>query len=263
MIIESAFFKLPRVLHKIESLLRTEGGYGREKPSRKVYEAELNSLFATLLRQEITLLNMPSPNACVVENFPYEIDTNKKVDIYVNLHPDLSRVAEAIKASQEPQNFLPIWYGTPVNYIESKYFGNLTSKGSSTQQVGKILNDILRLKSLIRSKENISRYLLLVFAAHPEKYLAYSNRKWLEELLIPKMKEFDLTKPKPLTFGHIRIPLKQIPDSMFKEVKEGFEEKTRGDDFTFSFFKYFILPYTVDEKLKLKDLSYFFLMKIF
>ena len=230
-----------------------------------MYEAELNSMFATLLRQEISLLNVPSPNACVVENFPYEIDANKKVDIYVNLNPDwgLSRVGEAIKASQEPQNFLPIWYGTPVNYIESKYFGNLTSKSSSTQQVGKILNDILRLKSLIRSKENISRYLLLVFAAHPEKYLAYSNRKWLEELLIPKMKEFDLTKPKPLTFGHIRIPLKQIPCSMFKEVKGRFEEKTRGDDFTFSFFKYFILPYTVNEKLKLKDLSYFFLMKIF
>ncbi|NQS89398.1 hypothetical protein HQ584_06390, partial [Patescibacteria group bacterium] len=114
MIIESAFFKLPRLLHKVEYLSRTEGSYGREKLPRKVYEAELNSLLATLLRQEISLLNVPSPNACVVENFPYEIDANKKVDIYVNLNPDwgLNRAGEVIRASQKPQNFLPICYGT-------------------------------------------------------------------------------------------------------------------------------------------------------
>ena len=62
--------------------------------------------------------------------------------------------------------------------------------------------------------------------------------------------------------GEIKIPLdniRQVPESMFKELKEGFEIN-RDFEFEFSFLKYHILPI---QKGEIKpESNFFFLLKI-
>ena len=110
------------------------------------------------------------PARFVIQEYPYPSDSSKQVDIFVNLE-------EYIKKSN-----ISISYVSQDNYIEVKSFiQQNTSKSSppKTENIGRILNEILRL-TLLTSQRGLktipAHYLLIIFKGHPKKYLSYTTK---------------------------------------------------------------------------------------
>ena len=138
-----------------------------------------------------------------------------------------------------------------------------------TENVGKILNEVLRLTLLTFQRELKTipaHYLLIIFKGHPKKYLSYTTkdkkeRKWIKEFFIP-LSVTSVEKMPPLTFlGTIELDLsdkEEVPDVMFNKLKEGFEDKIKRDSILrLSFIKYCIFP------LNDSNNFYFFLFRFF
>jgi hypothetical protein len=167
MLIESAFFKLSDYFQSIES-------------PRELYESQVSFIFAVAIFQELQSRGFPFLLPYIQVNRPYpQQKQNRKVDVYLK-----------IPKSKLPAEILHRWANSGVceeNWIEVKFFGGAERKGITstepkTQNLGKLLEALLRLKFYVREG---GKYLLLVFNRKPEYYLPFSDRKYLPTLLKP------------------------------------------------------------------------------
>jgi hypothetical protein len=161
MLIESAFFKLSDYFQSIES-------------PGELYESQVSFIFAVAIFQELQSRGFPFLLPYIQVNRPYP-QRDQKVDVYLK-----------IPKSKLPTEILHRWANSGVceeNWIEIKFFGGAERKESSepkTTNLGKVLEDLLRLKFYVREG---GKYLLLVFNRKPEYYLPFSDRKYLFTLL--------------------------------------------------------------------------------
>jgi hypothetical protein len=161
MLIESAFFKLSDYFQSIES-------------PGELYESQVSFIFAVAIFQELQSRGFPFLLPYIQMNRPYP-QRDQKVDVYLK-----------IPKSKLPAEILHRWANSGVceeNWIEIKFFGGAERKESSepkTTNLGKVLEDLLRLKFYVREG---GKYSLLVFNRKPEYYLPFSDRKYLFTLL--------------------------------------------------------------------------------
>ncbi len=108
------------------------------------------------------------------------------------------------RGSGMPSNYRLDQYGyKEKQWVEVKsFFSRRGSAPPTTQNIGRIIKDILRLCLLPeelqgRIRQN-GRYVLLIFDKHPSKYLAYSGRDWLKSIFedIDPILTVDLSKEK-------------------------------------------------------------------
>jgi len=76
-------------------------------------------------------------------------------------------------------------------WLEAKtFFGRTKSSPTTTQNIGRIVKDIVRLCLLPEELQGAirqnGRYVLLVFDSQPKNYLAYSDRIWLKSMFEDK-----------------------------------------------------------------------------
>ena len=166
MLIEGVFMKIPEVLNY----------HGNEQ---YLYESSITHLFSNSLMLELNARNIDNPLNKILFEKRYNPKINKRCDIYTNfdfLNDNLSN------------------YGYyKENYIEVKYFGNLSkNRGSQakSENAGSIVCDIYRLISLKTYDNLVGRYSMIIFDDHPSKYLAFSRadgsiRKWVQDLFKP------------------------------------------------------------------------------
>lgn len=167
----SAFHKLPELLLSDHS-------------SFQYYEAHLANIYAMAILLELNSQNIGFPISRFTLEKKYENSQKRKADLYVNL-------------LSEPSSSALEYYGIKAhNWIEIKYFSSLArdkDRRGKASNVGRILNDIVRLCIFIREEQgkhrSNGRYLLLLFNEVPKKYLAFErkgdneNRIWLESML--------------------------------------------------------------------------------
>jgi hypothetical protein len=183
MIIESAFHKLPDYFQSIES-------------PKELYEFQLSFIFAVAIFQEFQLRGFPYLINYIQLNrnypaqyTPYPKELQNKVDIYVK-----------IPKNKLPPEIIQKWANCGVceeNWIEVKFFGGAERRKRNpepiTQNLGKLLNDLLRLKFFIKEG---GKYLLFVFDRHPRCYLPFKNRSYLNHFLTmgEHLMEIDFSK---------------------------------------------------------------------
>lgn len=175
MIIESAFYNLPEIILSEES--------------NSLGEYSIRNMFSSSVLLEFNSRNVPYPlqNIKLEERYPY----NKKLKC--DLVVFLGDIAN--KSLNKHFGFCK------TNWIEIKYFGSFSRKAkgseSVTENIGKILDDILRLCLLIDEpqgniKEN-GRYLICIFDQNPETYLSkYVKTEWLKEIFKQNMKNIEI-----------------------------------------------------------------------
>lgn len=284
MIIESAFFKLLHIwtaqrrdrIYYRQTRLIEPPKFSKEK---EVYEVQIASVFANVIRNELSVLGIDIPDRLVIQGYPYPKDKSKQADIYVNLY-EFKKKAH-----------IPISYVSEDNFIEVKLFsGKYITKGqqTTTENIGSIINAILRLafltgeRSLNNNPDGVpsgipARYLLVLFDSHPKDYISYKTKKrkfrrWIEELLVPldlienlrkqkiDMRHQNIGEINSFSYsGTILLNLndkEEIPDGMFEKLIEGFTIK-RNLFLKIPFIKYIIFP------LNGSNGFYSFLLRIF
>lgn len=166
MLIEGAFMKIPEVLNLYDDNLY-------------LYESSITHLFSNSLILELNARNIDNPLNKVFFEKRYDPMINKRCDIYTNF---------------EFLNDNLYNYGYyKQNYIEVKYFGNISKKSGSetkSENAGSIICDIYRLIKGTENENSVGLYSLVIFDDDPKKYLAYSRanktkRKWVELFLKP------------------------------------------------------------------------------
>jgi hypothetical protein len=189
MLIESAFFKLSDYFQSIES-------------PGELYESQVSFIFAVAIFQELQSRGFPFLLPYIQVNRPYP-QQNRKVDIYLK-----------IPRSKLPPEILHRWAKSGVceeNWIEVKFFGGAERKKSTepkTENLGKVLEDLLRLKFYVREG---GKYLLLVFNRKPEYYLPFSDREYLHILLRQGR-------------DSVKIDFMKEPDTVMKSIPEDLKE---------------------------------------
>lgn len=173
MLLESAFLKLP------ELMLASYEHQGN-------VEAMVVQHFATGIQMELNSRSIPfSYNHVTIEK-PYP-NQNRRGTVFrsdllfdaIGSVPNISRLDQ---------------YGfKEKQWLEAKsFFGRNNSSPAKTQNIGRIVKDIVRLcllpEELQGSIRQNGRYVLLVFDSHPRHYLAFSDRDWLKAI-------FDEIKP--------------------------------------------------------------------
>jgi hypothetical protein len=161
MLIEAAFHKLTDYFQSIES-------------PGELYESQLSFIFAVAIFQEFQTRGFAYLLPYIQVNRPYPEKT-LRADIFVK-----------IPKSKLPPEILYRWANSGVceeNWIEVKFFGGaerkeITSTEPKTQNLGKMLEALLRLKFYVREG---GKYLLAVFNRKPEYYLP--QREYLKPLL--------------------------------------------------------------------------------
>ncbi|MCK5494280.1 MAG: hypothetical protein KAJ14_14305, partial [Candidatus Omnitrophica bacterium] len=244
-----------------------------ESHSRTFYEAQAASEFANLIMNELLAVGVHIPERFVIQNSSYPDDSHKRVDIKVDLKEYFS--AANMLTSYISEN----------NFIEVKLFGSIGSTigtAAKTDNIGSILNDILRLEFLTKSvsgiTQSVSKYMLIYFDNHPRNYIAYnkrggSRRKWVEDLLISLNSSADIYKQSEgeiphigkmpcLNFsGNLEIDLSDtvdIPNTMFERLKARLKvEISRNVKLQIPFVKYMVFPFAKESQ------AYFFLIRIF
>jgi len=183
MLMENAFLKIPELM--VSNLNSSN------------VEALVVQYLANGLQMELNCRSVPFAYNYVIVEHPYpdqdETGPTLRADL---LFKDLEGVM--------PNNYRLDQYGyKTMQWVEVKsFFSRSKSVPPTTQNIGRIIKDILRLCLLPhelqgRIRQN-GRYVLLIFDRHPSKYLAYSNRDWLKvifENIAPSL-TIDLSKEK-------------------------------------------------------------------
>ncbi|KOO59248.1 hypothetical protein WH43_04540 [Rheinheimera sp. KL1] len=166
MLIESAFLKLPELM--LSSY--THGGN---------VEAMVVNYLATGLQMELNSRSVPfAYNHITVEKpYPNQSRTGSvfRADLFFDSRGSLPGLARLTQ------------YGfKEMQWLEAKSFFSKGSSSPTTQNVGRIIKDLIRLCILPEElpgyiRQN-GRYALMVFDQHPSKYLAYKDRSWLEQI---------------------------------------------------------------------------------
>ena len=191
MIIEGAFFKLPDY-------------FLSKDDASQYYESYLISYFTLAIFLELQNRGVNNPFLNIQMDKPYPKEKNKRVDIYVNI-PWLS--AEKVRSSAEGYGIFK------ENWIEVKFFGGKGSakgKQTKTENIGAILNDILRLK--FYAPWNSGRYCLIGFNRKPEEYLAFYKKK-------TKERRNYLCKLFEVGEHDIEFDLSEEPNSLINKIK--------------------------------------------
>jgi len=202
MLIEQAFMSIPEIM--------LGSGYVRQE-----YEAGIISAFSLAILQELNGKNVPKPISCMCAERKYLQEFGLRADLFVDL-------SNTLIGSSALSN-----YGFRFrNWIESKYFRHTKGTIPSTQNLGLIVRDLLRLMSLPplevspkkTTEEKLSmtgRYLLHVYQGDPLKYLSLKRkgkntkeRIWPAKLLESGYQEVD------------SLELEQEPKSFQKIVGE-------------------------------------------
>ena len=197
MVIEGAFYKLPDY-------------FLSEETPQLSYEGQLISYFTLAIFLELQNRGIANPFLNIqLEKRYSKVNPkakNKWVDIFVDVPWLESSSSESKKALTA--NYYHIFR---ENWVEVKFFGGIEraeerekrggKKGAetTTENVGSILGDLLRLKSYLPL--NCGKYFLVGFNRSPKKYLAFRKRDYLKQLFKPGTHEieFDVSKePKSL-----------------------------------------------------------------
>ena len=167
MIVESAFLKLP------ELMLSSNTNQGN-------VEAMVIHMLSTGLQMELSSRSIPFAYNNITVEKPYpnqrKAGTVFRADL---LFDSLGSIPNITRLDQ---------YGfKEKQWLEAKsFFSKNNSNPPTTQNIGRILKDLIRLCLLPeelqgRIRQN-GRYVLLIFDKHPSKYLAYSDRVWLKQI---------------------------------------------------------------------------------
>ncbi len=166
MLTESAFLKIPELML---SNYESEGNV----------EAMIVQNLANGLQMELDCRLVPFANYITVEK-PYPEQKRTGTVFRADLFLEGGRSIPSVPRLNQ--------YGFKERqWLEAKsFFPKGTSPPSKTQNIGRIIKDIMRLCLLpdelqghIRQNE---RYILLIFDKKPSEYLAYSGRDWLESI---------------------------------------------------------------------------------
>lgn len=199
MFIESAFYKMPELLLN-------------EKVSN-IYEASVRNILSLSFLLEFNSRNTSNPMERIKLEKEYANMRKRKFkcDLFLDLEGLYDKVRHAHLGLSEK------------NWFEIKYFGGKgRSKGSvaKTGNVGKILNDILRLCLCIKElqgniREN-ERFLICVFNDQPEKYLPKLKKDlWLNQMLESGIRNIAIDFKSLQNSSKKRIKF-QIPYNLFK-----------------------------------------------
>jgi hypothetical protein len=167
MLIESAFLKLPELMLS-------------SYQHRGSVEAMVIQHLATGLQMELNCRSVPFAYNHITVETPYP-NQNRKGTVFRAdlLFEAIGSVPSVCRLDQ---------YGfKEKQWLEAKsFFGRGRSNPATTQNIGRIIKDIIRLclfpeehQGSIRQN---GRYVLLVFDGPPENYLAYSDRAWLKSV---------------------------------------------------------------------------------
>ena len=184
MLIESAFLKLPE-------LLLSNHDHGENVESMVVHH------LATGLQMELNSRSVPFAYNHITVEKPYPNQNQNRIVFRADLLFDSSgSVPRTTRLNQ---------YGfKEKQWLEAKsFFSNGKSKPPTTQNVGRVVKDVIRLCLLPeelqgRIRQN-GRYVLLVFDRPPNEYLAFSDRKWLRQIFEKRTPSvtIDLNEEKP------------------------------------------------------------------
>ena len=165
MLMENAFLKIPELM--VSNLNSSN------------VEALVVQYLANGLQMELNCRSVPFAYNYVIVEHPYPDQDQTGATLRADL---LFKDLEGVM----PNNYRLDQYGyKTMQWVEVKsFFSRSKSVPPTTQNIGRIIKDILRLCLLPhelqgRIRQN-GRYVLLIFDKHPSKYLAYSNRDWLK-----------------------------------------------------------------------------------
>lgn len=168
MLIESAFLKLPEILLS---------SYSNDAN----VEAMLVQSLVTGIQMELNARSVPFAYSHIVVEQPYSLERlsgpSYRTDLLLNAK---GCITQSLALEQ---------YGfRELQWLEAKsFFSKGKARPATTQNLGRIIKDLLRLcllpnelKGQIRQN---SRYMLLAFDRPPNNYLALAKRDWARKLL--------------------------------------------------------------------------------
>ena len=178
MLIEQAFMSLPEIM--------VGAGYARQD-----YEAGIVSALSLAILQELNGRNINKPISCMCAERKY---LKEGRSLRADLHVNLRRTFSGTQALSD--------FGFRFsNWIEAKYFRKTKGTPPSTQNLGMLAADLLRLMMLPPSNETYKdrvgtdksatgRYLLHVYRGEPFKHInpkrkarGTNDRQWPNELI--------------------------------------------------------------------------------
>jgi len=220
MIVEGAFYKLPELITRYE--------YTTLSGAPSIHEHTLHGSFAMCLLTELNSRNLQNPMQYIYLEEPYPKNKKLRSDVCIKIPPRLV---------QEIEPRLKFLGFRRTNYIEVKLFFEKkeVANQSKTGNVGKIINDLLRLKKF--ATDDVGRYLLIVFNRKKEDYLAfrakYGERHYLNDLLTVGKQEIsiDLSREPKSLIEEVKIDVKKsdFPIKIYTlaiETEKGREEKS-------------------------------------
>ena len=144
MIIEGAFYKLPELITRYE--------YTTLSGAPSIHEHTLHGSFAMCLLTELNSRNLQNPMQYIYLEEPYPKNKKLRSDVCIKIPPRLV---------QEIEPRLKFLGFRRTNYIEVKLFFEKkeVANQSKTGNVGKIINDLLRLSEL--ATDDAGKYLLM------------------------------------------------------------------------------------------------------
>jgi len=183
MLIESAFLKLPELML---SSYHHKGSV----------EAMVVQHLVNGLQMELNCRSVPFAYNHITVEKPYPNQNLKGTIFRADLLFDASGSVPSTSRLEQ--------YGfKEKQWLEAKsFFSRGKSSPATTQNIGRIIKDIIRLCLLPEELQGCirqnGRYVLLVFDKHPSKYLAYSDRDWLKSMFEDRapMLTIDLSKEK-------------------------------------------------------------------
>jgi len=200
MLIEQAFSNLPEIL--------VGSGYAKQH-----YEAGIVSALSLAILQELNGRNASNPISylCAERRFSHNIER-----LRADLHVRLDRLYSGSRDYSE--------FGFRYsNWIEAKFFRSGKGTPPSTQNLGSVVADLLRLVALVPiepAKDNngndtgltiTGRYFLHAYRGAPLKHLnpnrkGGEKRQWVKKLLLPGVRDikgFELDNEKKTFFTHL------------------------------------------------------------
>jgi hypothetical protein len=213
MLIEQAFYNLPEIL--------VGSGYARQE-----YEAGIVSAFSLALLQELNGRNAPNPISFITAEKRFSNNIKKlRADLHV-------RLGNLYVGSKKYSDF-GFRYS---NWIEAKFFRSGKGVAPSTQNLGQVVADLVRLAALVpieRAKDKngnntdlaiTGRYFLHVYYGDPlvhvspvRKKKGAQSRKWVETLFKEgsvDIDDFELGQETNTFFTHLGKGLSTLKCSM-------------------------------------------------